>query len=137
VNRLVPAVIVCLSIPGLNAQEVPPEAQVQFIRQLLSSTGQSSFACGSNMALKFKLQSLGVSTAANAKIAWASTEAEVKTLKASNCMVVVPKLEWLKLGGSVAIVHENGKPVMYLNLVNVKASGLTLTEALVKTAKTL
>jgi hypothetical protein len=128
-------VIVCLSSPGLNAQEVPPEAQVKFIRLLLSSTGQSGFSCGSNMALKFKLQSLGVSTAANAKIAWASSEAEVKALKASKHMVVVPKLEWLKLGGSVAIVPEDGKPVMYLHMVNVKASGLTLPDSVIKMAK--
>ncbi len=136
-KRLVPIALVLATTLGMHAQDVAPEALVKFVRLLMSSTGQTSFACGSNMSLRFKLESTGVSTAATSKLVWASSEAEVKAGKAANRMVVVPKLEWLKLGGSVAIVQEDGKPVMYLNLANVKASGLTLPDAVIKASKVI
>lgn len=134
-KRLVPAVMAFVSVIGVQAQDVSPVDLVPFVKLLLSSTGEKSFACGTNMGLRFKLQSMGLGTAPTSKIAWAGSEAEVKTLKAANRMVVVPKLEWLKQGASVAIVQEGGKPVMYLNMANVKASGLTLPDAVIKTAK--
>jgi hypothetical protein len=133
-KHVVPALVI-LSAIGLRAEDVAPADLVKFVRLLTSSTGQSGFACGSNMNLRFKLESMGLSTAPSAKIAWASTEAEVKTLKAASKMVVVPKLEWLKLGASAAIVMEDGKPLMYLNLANVKASGLTLPDTVIKASK--
>jgi hypothetical protein len=134
-KSLLPAAILLTSVLGLAAQDVPPEAQVKFIRLLVSSSGQSGFACGSNMALKFKLQSVGFPTPADAKIAWASSEAEVKALKAAGRFAVVPQLAWLKLGAAAALVQEGGNPVLYLNLANVKASGLTLPDSVVKSAK--
>lgn len=133
-RHVVPALVI-FSALGLRAEDVAPAELVKFVRLLTSSTGQSGFACGSNMSLRFKLESMGLSTAPASKIAWASTEAEVKALKAAGKMVVVPKLEWLKLGASAAIVMEDGKPVMYLNLANVKASGLTLPDTVIKASK--
>ncbi len=134
-KALILAALFMGSILGLRAEDVAPADLVKFVRLLTSSTGQSGFACGSNMSLRFKLESMGLSTAPTSKIAWASTEAEVKTLKAASRMVVVPKLEWLKIGASAAIVLEGGKPVMYLNLANVKASGLTLPDSVIKASK--
>jgi hypothetical protein len=136
-NRFVPAALVLVSALGLSAEDVASDALVKFVRLLVSSTGQSGFACGSNMSLRFKLESMGLSTAATSKLVWASSEAEVKAMKAANRMVVVPKLEWLKLGGAVAIIQEDGKPVMYLNMANVKASGLTLPDSVIKASKVI
>lgn len=134
-KAMVPIAVIFASALGLSAQDVPSEALVKYVKLLLTSTGQSGFSCGSNMSLKFKLQSMGVSTAPTSKLAWASSEAQVKTLQADKRLVVVPQLAWLKLGGSVAIIQENGQPVMYVHPANVKTSGLTLSDEVMKTAK--
>jgi hypothetical protein len=132
--RFVPASLVFLLALGLNAQELAPETQAKFLKILLSSTGQFGFSC-TDPGFKGKLEANGIAVAPGFKMAWAASEAEVKTLKAAGKLVIVPKLAWLKVGGSVAIVEEAGKPQIYLNVGNVKASGMTLSDTIVKMAK--
>ena len=62
-------------------------------------------------------------------------EAEAKALKTAGKMVIVPKRAWLKAGGSIALVDEDRKPTIYLNMANVKASGLHLSDAIIQMAK--
>ncbi len=132
--RAVPASVAFLLVAGLNAQDLAPETQAKFLKILLSATGQFGFACG-DPGFKAKLEASGLSVAPGFKMAWAETEAEVKTLKAAGKLVIVPKLAWLKLGGGIAIVEEQGKPQIYLSTANVKASGMTLSDTIVKMAK--
>jgi hypothetical protein len=119
---------------GLGAQDLAPETQAKFLKILLSSTGQFGFACA-DPGFKAKLESSGLSVAPGFKMAWAASEAEVKSLKAAGKLVIVPKLAWLKAGGSIAIVEEDGKPQIYVNAANVKASGMTLSDTIAKMAK--
>jgi hypothetical protein len=119
---------------GLSAQELSQETQAKFLKLLLSSTGQFGFACN-DAAFKAKLEADGLSVAPGFKMAWAASEAEVKSLKAAGKLVIVPKLAWLKLGGAIALVEEDGKPQIYLSAANVKASGMTLSDTIVKMAK--
>lgn len=134
--RIVPAALALLFALGLQAQELAPETQAKFLKILLSSTGQFGFACA-DPSFKAKLEASGIAVAPGFKMAWAETEAEAKALKASGKLVIVPNLAWLKHGGggSLAIVEENGKPQIYLNAANVKASGMTLSDTIVKIAK--
>lgn len=134
-RRLIVSAIALLLTFGLSAQDLPPDVQAKFVKTLVSSTGQFGLACNNDPALKKSLEAAGVSVSPGFKLAWAATEAEVKTLKADGRLVVVPKIQWLKLGGGVAIVEEDGKPQFYLNMANVKASGLTLPDAIIKIAK--
>ena len=119
---------------GLGAQDLTPETQAKFLKILLSSTGQFGFACA-DAAFKAKLEASGLAVSPGFKMAWAATEAEVKPLKAAGKLVIVPKLAWLKLGGAIALVEEDGKPQIYLSAGNVKASGMTLSDTIVKMAK--
>jgi hypothetical protein len=132
--RAVHASIAFVLALGLNAQELAPETQAKFLKILLSSTGQFGFACA-DTAFKAKLEASGLSVAPGFKMAWAASEGEVKSLKAAGKLVIVPKLAWLKLGGSIAIVEEDGKPQIYINMANVKASGMTLSDTIVKISK--
>lgn len=134
-RRLIVSAIAFLLSFGLGAQDLPPDIQAKFVKTLVSSTGQFGFACNNDPALKKSLEVAGVSVSPGFKLAWAATEAEVKTLKAEGRLVVVPKLAWLKLGGGVAIVEEEGKPQFYLHMANVKASGLTIPDTIIKIAK--
>jgi hypothetical protein len=134
-RRLIASAAAFLLTVGLSAQDVAPEVQAKFIKILVSATGQFGFACNNDAMLKKSLEAAGVSVSPGFKLAWAATEAEVKTLKADGRLVVVPKLQWLKLGGGVAIVEEEGKPQFYLHMANVKASGLTIPDTIIKIAK--
>ena len=119
---------------GLGAQDMSPETQAKFLKLLLSSTGQFGFACA-DAAFKAKLEASGLAVSPGFKMAWAATEAEVKPLKAAGKLVIVPKLAWLKLGGAIALIEEDGKPQIYINPANIKASGMTLSDTIVKMAK--
>ena len=134
-TRALQTSMVFLLALGLNAQELAPETQAKFLKILLSSTGQFGFACA-DPGFKVKLEASGLSVAPGFKMAWAQNEAEVKPLKAAGKLVIVPKLAWLKLGGAIALVEEQGKPQIYLSAANVKASGMTLSDTIVKIAKT-
>jgi hypothetical protein len=131
---LIRLILASLMVLGLQAQELAPETAAKFLKVLLSSSGQFGFACN-DAALKAKLEADGLSVAPGFKMAWAASEAEVKSLKAAGKVVVVPKLAWLKLGGSIALVEEDGKPQLYIHPGNLKASGMTLSDAVVKMAK--
>ena len=51
--------------------------------------------------------------------------------------MIVPRLAWLKHGGggAIAIVEEGGKPQIYINASNVKASGMALSDTIIKMSK--
>jgi hypothetical protein len=126
--------LACLMTFGLQAQELSPETEAKFLKLLLSSTGQFGFACN-DPGFKAKLEAAGIAVSPGFKMAWAANEGEAKSLKAAGKLVIVPVLGWLKAGGSLAIVSEGGKPQVYLNPANVKASGMTLSDTIVKMAK--
>ena len=120
---------------SLSGQEKLADPQVKFLKILISSTGQFGFAC-SDPTLKAQLEANGISVSPGFKMAWANSEAEAKALKGGGKLVIVPKLAWLKAGGSVAIVMVEGKPLLYINPAKLKASGLQLSDTLMKIAKT-
>jgi hypothetical protein len=134
-RRLILNAFAFLLAVGLGAQGVLPDVQAKFLKTLVASTGQFGLACNNDPALKKSLETAGVSVSPGFKLAWAATEAEVKTLKADGRLVIVPNLQWLRLGGGVAIVEEEGQPQLYVQMANVKASGMTLPEAILKNAK--
>jgi len=134
-RRLIVISIAFLLSLGLAAQDVTPDVQAKFVKTLVSATGQFGLACNNDPALKKSLEAAGVSVAPGFKLAWAATEAEVKTLKADGRLVLVPKVQWLKLGGSIAIVEEDGKPTFVIHMANAKASGLAIPDAIIKIAK--
>ena len=134
-RRLILCAFAFLFAFGLSAEDLAPDVQAKFVKTLVSSTGQFGFCCNNDPALKKSLEAAGVSVSPGFKLAWAATEAEVKTLKADGRLVVVPKVAWLKLGASIAIVEEEGKPTFVIHVANVKATGMTLPDAIVKIAK--
>jgi hypothetical protein len=110
------------------------DLQAKFVKVLLASTGQFGFACN-EPALKAKLESMGVSVGPGFKLAWGSSEPEVRALKAQGRFIVCPNVDWLKDGASLAIVDAGGKPELYLDPANVKASGMALPDAIAHIAK--
>jgi len=133
-NRTIPAALALVFTLGMNAQTAPLETQAKFVKVLLSSSGQFGFACNDE-GLKKKLEEMGVSVGPGFKYAWGSSEPEVRALKAQGRFIICPNVEWLKSGGCIAIVEEAGKPQLYLHSANTKASGVTVSDAIMKIAK--
>jgi len=133
-NTMIRAAFALVFTAGMQAQESALDTQAKFVKVLLSSTGQFGFACN-EPALKAKLESMGVSVGPGFKLAWGSSEPEVRALKAQGRFIVCPSAEWLKSGACLALVDEGGKPQLYMSPANVKASGVTLSDAIARIAK--
>ena len=133
-NRMMSTAVALVFTLGLQAQSASVDLQAKFVKVLLASTGQFGFACN-EPALKAKLESMGVSVGPGFKLAWGSSEPEVRALKAQGRFIVCTNVDWLKDGASLAIVDAGGKPELYLDPANVKASGMALPDAIAHIAK--
>ena len=122
-----------LAFPG----ELPAKIQAKFIQILANSAGTGHKVCCKDSAVMAELGSLGISNDAGAKVAWGANSDEVKALKAQGKMVICGRLDWLSVGGSIAIVEEGGKPQIYLHMGNIAASGVTLGEGVLKIGRKL
>jgi hypothetical protein len=127
----------CIAATSMMAGELPAEIQAKFVKILASSAGSAGKVVCKDSAVAGELAKQGVNHDAGSKVAWAASEGEVKSLKASGKLVICGKLEWLSQGGSVAIVEEGGKPQIYLHMGNIAASGVTLSDAVLKIGKRL
>jgi len=130
-------IVLAVAISGLSAGELPPETQAKFIKILASSAGSAGKVVCNNGGLAGELGKVGVTPDASSKVAWASSEGEVKSMKAAGKLVICGKVEWLSAGGAIAIVEEGGKPQIYLHMGNISASGVTLSDAVLKIGKRL
>lgn len=126
-----------LAFSGLAAGDLPGDIQAKFIKILASSAGSAGKVGCSNAGLAGELTKVGVAADSGSKVAWASSEGEVKALKGAGKLVICGKLEWLPAGGAIAIVEEGGKPQIYLHMGHISASGVTLSDAVLKIGKKL
>ncbi len=136
-TRILAPVAAALAFATLAAGDLSPDQQAKFIKILASSAGSTGKVACRDAALAGELAKLGMASDPGAKVAWAGSEAEVKALKAAGKLVICGKLEWLAAGGSIAIVEEGGKPQIILSMGNIAASGITLSDAVLKIGKKL
>ena len=116
---------------GLLAQDLPLNVQVKFLRIMMSSAGQYGVAC-LDATTKARLESVGLNVGPQFKLGVATSEEEVKTLKKAGKLVIVNNPAWLTAGAGVAITSVDGKPQITLNAANIKASGVTVSDTLIK-----
>ena len=125
------AVLLLLIPLGLYAQEVSLNFQVKFIKILMSSAGQYGIACP-DPATAARLEGVGLNIGPNWKLGLASSEEEVKALRKSGKLVIVTNPAWLGAGAGIAVTSVDGQPKILLNAANIKASGLTLSDTIIK-----
>ena len=133
-NRMMSTAVALVFTLGLQAQGAPLDIQAKFVKVLLSSTGQFGFACN-EPGLKARLEAMGVSVGPGFKLAWGSTEPEVRALKAQGRFILCPNPDWLKAGASLAILDDGGRPELFMDPANVKASGIVLPDAIAHLAR--
>lgn len=131
--------ITLLSLTPLaaTAGDLPPATTAKFLAILARSANSAGKILCNDPAVKAELGGAGLSADDGAKIAWAGSEAEVKKLKAAGKLVICGQLNHLQSGGAIAIVEEGGKPQIYLHMGNISASGVSLSDAVLKIGKRL
>ena len=118
----------------LTGADLPAGIQAKFIKIISASGGANAVACkDSTMAGEIKTAGFAVDGAS--KVAYAGSEGDLAAFKGK--LIIVPKLEWLPKGGSIAIVEEGGKPAIYLHMGNIAASGVPLSDTILKIGKKL
>lgn len=115
---------------GLYAGDLPTDVQAKFVKILALNAGAGSKVSCKDSTLLAELTKAGVSPDTGSKVAWASTEAELASLKGK--MIICGQVNWLSKGASIALVEEGGKPAIYLHMQNISASGVTLSDAILK-----
>ena len=133
-NLILPAILTALPVLG---GDLPPEIQAKFIKILASSAGSAGKVACKDGGVMAELAKLGFANDPGSKVAWGSSEGEVKAFKGGGKLVICGKLEWLPAGGAIAIVEEGGKPQIYLHMGNIAGSGVTLSDAVLKIGKKL
>lgn len=136
-RNMLHALILGLAAAGLSAGDLPADIQAKFIKILATNAGSPGKVACKDAEVAAALGAAGMTADPASKVAWAGTEAEVKAYKAAGKMVICGKLEWLPAGGSIAVVEEGGKPQIYLHMGNIAASGVTLSDAVLKIGKRL
>lgn len=133
---LLAAAMVCATGLSLGAADLPPAIQAKFVKILAAAAGSPGKVICKDSDVMGELEKLGVSQDAGSKVAWAKS-GEVAGLKAAGKFVICSKLDDLPKGGSIAIVEEGGKPQIYLHMGNIAASGVTLSDSVLKIGKRL
>jgi len=115
---------------NLLAGELPTETAAKLVRVVVNGSG-GKIMCRDS-AMKAALESAGVLMDANAKIVWSSSPTEIKMLKSQGKLIITSHPEQLGMGASIAITEDGGRPKIYLHPGHLAASGITLSDAILK-----
>ena len=126
-----------LLVLPLSAGDLPPDIKAKFIKILASSAGTPTMVGCKDSSVASELSKMGLNIDNSSKLVYAGSDGEVKAAKAAGKLIVCGNLNQLPIGGAIAIVEENGKPSIYLHMGNIAASGVTLSDAILKIGKKL
>lgn len=122
---------------GLNlfAGELPAETAAKLVKVVVNGAG-GKISCR-DAAMKAALESNGVQTDGVSKVVWTSSVAEIKMLKSQGKLIITNRPEQLGMGAAIAIAEDGGKPKIYLHTGNLAASGVAISDAVLKIGEKL
>lgn len=120
---------------SLSAGELPAETTAKIVKVIVNGAG-GKINCRDS-AMKSILEANSVSTDGNASIIWSSAPGEIKMLKGQHKLIICSRTEFLAMGAAIAIIEDGGKPKIYLHPGNIAASGITLSDAVLKIGEKL
>ncbi len=129
-SRALPFAALALAA-GLLRADVAPDLQAKFVKVIASHASSKDRVAVEDPAVRAELEKLGVGVDPKAKVAYVATEEELKA-KLGGRVLICPRLEWLPLGASIAIVEENGKPAIYVHTGHLEASGVKVAPAIMR-----
>lgn len=134
-RRFTTLIALIFAAAGLTAGELPADMAAKLVKVVVNGAG-GKIACR-DAAMVTALEASGVTMDPGAKVAWASSPAEAKVLKGMGKMVITGRPEMLSAGASVAIVEDGGRPKILLHRANLAASGVAISDAILKVGEAL
>lgn len=119
----------------LHGGDVAPSATARILRVVSSSSGTENKVACYDAEIASELKNIGIEIDLNAKVAWASNERDLKTLISAGHLVVCGKQSFLSKGAGIAVALEGGRPVIYVNMNNIKSSNTNVPDSILKIAK--
>lgn len=117
------------------AGDVAPSISARVLRVVTGSGGGENRVACADPEVATELKRLGVEIDPKARVAWAASEQELKSLLNHGHLVVCGNPALLSKGAGLVLALEGGRPVIYMHPGNVKASGVTLSDSVLKIAK--
>jgi hypothetical protein len=129
----IPAVVLALALPAatLGAGEVAAPVVAKFLKIIVSG-GEPKIDCQDG-EVGAALAALNLQRDPAARVVWSNKD--VARLAKSGKLVVCGAKDLLDQGAGLAIVAEDGHPVIYINKANVAASKVVVPDAVLKIAK--
>lgn len=117
---------------GLNlfAGELPAETTAKLLKVVVTGSGEK-INCRDG-AMKAALEATGVPLDSYGKIVWSSNPTEIKMLKSQHKLIITNRPDQLGMGASMSISEDGGKPKIHLHTGNLSASGVTLSDSILK-----
>ncbi len=134
-RRFATLIALTLAATSLTAGELPADMAAKLVKVVVNGAG-GKIACR-DASMATALQASGVAMDPGAKVAWASSPAEAKVLKGMGKMVISGRPEMLTAGAALAIVEDGGKPKILLHRANLAASGVAVSDAILKVGEAL
>jgi hypothetical protein len=131
---LLPACIVLLGL-STAAPHITPAELSPFLRVISAGAGAPGRIACKDIDEAMQMKKDGLSPDAKAPVAWAANLAQIKAYLAEGKLVVSGDPADFKEGVGIVITREHGKPEVIIDTKNAAASGVPLSDTLMKIAK--
>ena len=111
-----------------------------FLKVIVASAGaadQGRMDCLED-GVSAEMKSRGITLDGRSRIAFAANLVQVRTFNAVDKLIICTDKTYLKEGATIAIVREDGKPAIYIDIKRKKSfeeAGVTFSDTLLKMAK--
>jgi len=133
---MLPALILSIAL-ATAAPQLSPAERDPFLRVLSAGAGAPGRIACKDIDQAMQMKKDGLSPDAKAPVAWAANAAQIKDYLAEGKLVVSGDPADFKAGASIVITREHGKPALIIDSRNAAASGVTLSDTVLKIARRL
>lgn len=128
---LLPALLL-LAPQALTASDLA--GYLRLISTQANSPGR--VAC-KDLDMAMQLKKVGISTDPRSTVAWASSAEEARAFRSEGKLVIGADQALVSAGAALVLVAEGGQVRLLIHLPSAKASGIPLSDALLRAAKPL
>lgn len=129
-----PALILLLGLPTAAPRLSPAELS-PFLKVISAGAGAPGRVACRDIDEAIQMKKDGLSPDAKAPVAWAANAAQIKAYLAEGKLVVTGDPADFEAGASIVVTRESGKPVLIIDNRNAAASGIALSDTVMKIAR--
>lgn len=133
--RLLPSLAaLLLALPSLQAGDLAMDTAAKLVQMVSRGSSEAGKVACKDEAMAGALRAVGAEVNPGSRIAWASSENEVRTLSLIGKLVVARDPKFINAGAGLVITEEGGRPRMMVNPKAIQKSGVRLSDAVLKAA---